>query len=148
MATQMKTKTEEVYLHEGPVGVDKILPRKLLHLVVVLLGIGVLVLILGLVFISKSGPKILCKDESSLNRVAGDKSDNNNNNNNTSVNNTIDKKLTTLKEFCAYSDDAKQLGLEDFLKKVQKAYFDNNPNQVAYQPDLTMEELNENVKTR
>ena len=139
MATEMKTKAEQAFLNQEPAGVDKLdLPaRKLLYLAAALLGIGVFVLILGLVFISKSGPKILCKDKSSLNTVTSDKSDK-----------SETKKLSTLKEFCAYSDEAKRLGLEDFLKKVQKAYFDNNPNQVAYQPDLTTEELNEKVKTR
>ena len=58
------------------------------------------------------------------------------------------KKLTSLKEFCSYSPEAKRIGLKAFLKKVQKAYFEHTPNHVAHDPDVKSEEMHEHLKKR
>ena len=58
------------------------------------------------------------------------------------------KKMTSLKEFCSYSPEAKRIGLKAFLKKVQKAYFEHTPNQVTYDPDVKSEERHEHLKKR
>ena len=57
-------------------------------------------------------------------------------------------KISDMKEYCAYSKEAELIGLSKFLKKVQKSYFDNYPNQVGFQPDLTREELNFQIQKR
>eukprot|EP00794_Sanderia_malayensis_P004766 gene4766-5393_t len=58
------------------------------------------------------------------------------------------RKLTSLKEFCEYSPEAKRIGLDAFLKKVQLSYYEHFPNQVSYQPDIKSEEMSEHVLKR
>ena len=57
-------------------------------------------------------------------------------------------KLESLSQFCKYSAEAQLIGLPAFLKRVQKAYFDNSPNQVAFDPDVKASDMHEHLKKR
>lgn len=47
---------------------------------------------------------------------------------------------------CSFSEEAKRVNLQQFLKKVQTEYYALNPNSVAWQPDIV--DLNEHVRQR
>ena len=57
-------------------------------------------------------------------------------------------KLESLSQYCKYSAEAQSIGLPAFLKRVQKAYFDNSPNQVAFDPDVAASDMHEHLKKR
>ena len=57
-------------------------------------------------------------------------------------------KLERLSQFCKYSQEADRIGLNAFLMRVQKAYFDTSPNQVAYDPDVKYADMHEHLKKR
>ena len=42
---------------------------------------------------------------------------------------------------CDYSDEAKRVGLDDFLKKVKSAYYKMRPNNAVYNPDSTPDSI-------
>lgn len=44
--------------------------------------------------------------------------------------------VSSKKEACLYSAEAKRVDLEGFLKEVQKKYYEMNPDNVAWQPDI------------
>ena len=58
------------------------------------------------------------------------------------------KKLKSLSQFCEYSPEAERMGLNKFLKKVQRAYFENSPHQVAFDPDVKAGDMHEYLKKR
>ncbi|XP_031556875.1 uncharacterized protein LOC116293574 [Actinia tenebrosa] len=47
---------------------------------------------------------------------------------------------------CGFSPEARRVGLPDVLRKIKEAYYEYNPNYVAWKPDLFGKELNEFVK--
>ena len=57
-------------------------------------------------------------------------------------------KLERLSQLCKYSQEADRIGLNAFLKKVQRAYFDNSPNEVAFDPDVKSGDMHEHLKKR
>ena len=58
------------------------------------------------------------------------------------------RNITGLKEFCKYSPEAERIGLDTFLKRVKAAYYENMPNQVAYDPDVKFNDRFEDLKKR
>ncbi|XP_031569347.1 uncharacterized protein LOC116303878, partial [Actinia tenebrosa] len=46
------------------------------------------------------------------------------------------KAVSSKKEACLFSPEAKRFDLEGFLKEVQKKYYEMNPDSVAWQPDI------------
>ena len=48
---------------------------------------------------------------------------------------------STLKEQCKFSDEAKRIGLETFLKKVKDTYYRVHPENAAWHPDATTDRI-------
>ena len=57
-------------------------------------------------------------------------------------------KIESLSQFCKSSPEAERIKLNAFLKKVQKAYFENSPDQVVYDPDVKFDDMHEHLKQR
>lgn len=55
---------------------------------------------------------------------------------------------STQKGTCEYSAEAVRVGLPGLLEEVKKAYFEHNPNNVAWHPDKRRGGIVEYVKTR
>ena len=53
-----------------------------------------------------------------------------------------------LRASCNFSTEAVRVGLPALLEEIKTAYFEHNPNNVAWMPDLQGEEMVEYVKTR
>lgn len=49
---------------------------------------------------------------------------------------------------CAFSVEAVRVGLPGLLEEVKSSYFEHNPDNIAWMPDLQREEIVEYVKTR
>lgn len=45
--------------------------------------------------------------------------------------------------FCEYSEEAKRIGLDDFMKRVKKTYYDKHPFMLPGDPDATREDIKE-----
>lgn len=53
-----------------------------------------------------------------------------------------------LRASCNFSTEAARVGLPALLEEIKAAYFEHNPNNVAWMPDLQGEEMVEYVKAR
>lgn len=53
-----------------------------------------------------------------------------------------------LRALCNFSTEAVRVGLPALLEEIKAAYFEHNPNNVAWMPDLQGDEMVEYVKTR
>lgn len=52
----------------------------------------------------------------------------------------VNKAVSSKQEACLFSAEAKRVDLEGFLKEVQKKYYEMNPDNVAWQPDIEDQE--------
>ena len=53
-----------------------------------------------------------------------------------------------VESMCAFSTEAERIKLPEFLTKVKTVYYQLHPNSLAWEPDLTDDELIKNVKER
>ena len=59
---------------------------------------------------------------------------------------TGSKGASTKQEQCKYSEEAKRIGLDEFLKKVKNTYYKTHPENTAWHPDSTTDKIRQEYR--